>query len=214
MTIDIPLYLFAKAPVAGRVKTRMQPFLTPLQSAELAAEMLTVSMRKVAANWPGRRVLAASPDTGFPLFQELCSQYGFEMESQISGNLGERMTYCLENGLKTCGYAAIMGCDTPHVSESVVCDFYDSMVRGENVVGPAVDGGFYFLGLNRFDRQIFDDVVWGESGVLSILRKNARDNQIELCEYSPLRDIDNRDDLCWLASVDPFYNRFVFSSER
>ena len=214
MSVRIPLYLLAKAPVEGHVKTRMQPFLTPFQSVELATTMLKITMHKVAQSWPGRRVLAASPDPGFPLFQELCNEYGFEVESQVSGDLGDRMAYCLENGLKTCGYAAVMGCDTPHVSESALCGFYDSMVRGQNVVGPAVDGGFYFLGLNRFERQIFGDIVWGENRVLSVLRANARDNQIELCEYSALRDIDNWDDLCWLASVDPFYNRFVFSSER
>jgi rSAM/selenodomain-associated transferase 1 len=200
--------------VEGQVKTRMQPFLTPLQSAELAAEMLAVTMRKVAASWSGKCVLAASPDTELPLFQELCSQYGFETESQVSGNLGDRMAYCLENGLKNYGCAAVMGCDTPHISESVIRQFHDSMINGENVVGPAVDGGFYFLGLNSFSRQIFSDIVWGENRVLSALRENARDNQIELCEYSPLRDIDNWDDLCWLASVDPFYNRFIFSPGR
>ena len=214
MSFNIPIYLFAKAPVEGRVKTRMQPFLTPLQSAELASEMLAVTMRKVAASWSGRCILAASPDTEFPLFQVLCRQYGFEMESQVSGDLGDRMAYCLENGLADCGSAAVMGCDTPHVSESVISRFHDAMIKGENVVGPALDGGFYFLGLNCFDHQIFSNVVWGEGGVLSTLRGNARDKKIELCEYSPLRDIDNWDDLCWLASVDPFYGRFISSPGR
>ena len=209
MSVDIPLYLFAKAPVEGRVKTRMQPWLTPLQSAGLAAEMLEVTMRKVADSWPGRRLLAASPDTLFPLFQELCNELGFEIESQVSGDLGVRMAHCLENGLAECGYAAVMGCDTPHVAESVIRKFHSSMIKGENVVGPAEDGGFYFLGLNQFNSQMFDDIVWGEDEVLSDLRKNARDNLIQLCEYSPLRDIDNWDDLCWLASVDSLYSRFT-----
>ena len=68
---DYPLFLFAKVPVPGQVKTRMQPELTARQCAALAKMMMEDSMAKVAAAWPGRRVLSVLPSSDHPLIAEL-----------------------------------------------------------------------------------------------------------------------------------------------
>lgn len=205
----IPLYLFAKAPVPGKVKTRMMPELTPANCAELAELMLQQTLEKVAESWPGQRVLCADPDTRIPVFTKLCHHYGFQVEAQALGDLGDRMESSLKRGIKECGSAAVMGCDTPHISCENLRYLYQKMSNGENVVGPALDGGFYFLGLNRFDPVLFSDIQWGGDEVLEDLQKNARELDMRLCEYQILRDIDNWEDLCWLSTKDARYSHFV-----
>ena len=208
-SIDIPLYLFAKAPVAGKVKTRMQPQLTPEQSATLATQMLEQSMMRIFQGWPGKRILTVSPDDELPLFHALCRRYRFEIEVQIEGDLGMRMAHCIKQGIAQQGVCAVMGCDVPHVSQTIIGDFHKAMFEGENVVGPADDGGFYFLGLHQFEEALFDGISWGGTAVLSDMQKNGEAEGIRLCEYSTLRDIDNWDDLYWLASVDSSYSIYV-----
>lgn len=210
---SIPLYLFAKEPVAGKVKTRMQPNISAKQSAELARRMLAQSIAKISKGWPGKRILSVSPDCRASLFKDLANQYHFELENQVSGDLGERLKHCLVKGIRDHGSAAVMGCDTPHVSTETLAAFNHSMQSGNNVVGPAEDGGFYFLGLDVFDDELFSGVQWGGSRVLSKIQYNASNQGIEIRPLSPLRDIDNWEDLLWLASTDDLYADLCQSAE-
>ena len=80
---SIPLYLFAKAPEPGRVKTRMQPYLDPDMCAALAAQMLDDSARQVSLFWPGRRILCVTPNSSHPQFDRLRREADFEVTEQI-----------------------------------------------------------------------------------------------------------------------------------
>jgi len=210
---EIPLYLFAKAPRPGQVKTRLQPDLTPDQCAELAVMMLKQSMAKVASSWPGRRVLAVTPDADHPVFLELVDEYGFETRRQSDGNLGHRLWDVLEEGLKGHGAAMVMGCDVPHISVELLSRACQDMQQGQNVIGPARDGGFYFLGLGygvgEGTPALFDQVRWGTADVLNKVLHNALDCKLDLVQYPLLRDIDQWDDLQWLARQDSQYAVFT-----
>lgn len=218
---EIPLYLFAKAPRPGQVKTRLQPNLTPDQCAELAVMMLKQSMAKVASSWPGRRVLTVTPDADHPVFLELVDEYGFETRRQSDGNLGHRLWDVLEEGLKGHGAAMVMGCDVPHISVELLSRACQDLQQGQNVIGPARDGGFYFLGLGyglgygvgygvgEGTPALFDQVRWGTGDVLNKVLDNALDCQLDLVQYPLLRDIDLWDDLQWLARQDSQYAVFT-----
>ena len=206
---DIPIYLFAKAPVPGAVKTRMQPHLTEFESAQLAETMLIQSVEKIHGFWPGKLVLTVHPDKNHPVFDELIARYQLEIEIQIRGDLGERMQFVIEKSLEEVGCGAVMGCDVPHISGLLLQQIYDRMCAGKNVIGPAQDGGFYFLGMHETKKEMFDQVVWGSSEVLSKTLDNFQQCglQTELC--AELRDIDDWNDLCWLASIEERYQRFI-----
>ena len=204
----IPLYLFAKQPLAGQVKTRMQPHISQSQSAELAVMMLERSMERAFQGWPGVRILSAAPDCNLALFDLFAERYQFRLEDQVSGNLGARMSSCLAKGIHEHGAAAVMGCDIPQISTRILSNFYKQLMSGEDVVGPAEDGGFYFLGLHRFSDVLFKDIRWGESSVLSALLRNSDETDVVLHPYSPLRDIDTWADLDWLATIDDAFAGF------
>ena len=206
---DMPLYLFAKAPEPGKVKTRMTPQLSAQNAAWLAAMMLRQSFLKCCRHWPGRVVLTISGDLNHTVFNTLLAENYADTSLQIHGNLGKRMAYVLQSGIEQAGAAVVMGCDVPHFPTHILGQVFTSLSQGRPIVGPAQDGGFYLLGLTTMPEALFDHIKWGGAEVLSALKHNAQALDIDLIETQPLRDIDHFEDLQWLWETDPQYRIFA-----
>ncbi|MYB35656.1 MAG: glycosyltransferase [Gammaproteobacteria bacterium] len=205
----IPIYLLAKAPEPHRVKTRMQPLLSAQHSAGLAAMMLEETMSKVSEHWAGERILAAAPDIDHPTLQILATRYRFRLEAQVEGDLGVKMWHVLEQGIVRSGGAAVLGSDVPHIPDYVIGDTYRHICMGKSVVGPALDGGFYLLGLTVLPKGIFANIKWSTGSVYDSLKRNAKSSDILFAEHPILRDIDKIEDLEWLANQDARYRKFL-----
>lgn len=205
----IPLYLFAKAPVPGQVKTRMQPQLTEIQSAQLATLMLKQAVEKVCRFWRGKLILTVSPSIHHPLFQNLARNNNLDLEVQIAGDLGGKMAHVMGKGIEQFGSAVVMGCDVPQITDEILVQVHRLLVEKHNVIGPASDGGFYLLGLSSIERGIFTGVDWGSDRVITRICQNFQCLGITLSHCAELRDIDDWDDLCWLGSQDRIYQSFV-----
>jgi rSAM/selenodomain-associated transferase 1 len=204
-----PLYLFAKSPFPGEVKTRMQPHISRFQSARLATMMLIHSVETVSRFWPGQLVLTVSPDASHPVFDRLARSHRFDIQTQVPGDLGERMFYVLSQGIKHHGSAVVMGCDVPQISGESLQRVHGLLLDEKNVIGPASDGGFYLLGLTRINPGIFTGIRWGDEQVYSRVCQNFEDQGMALQSIAVLRDIDNWDDRVWLSGTDPRYRGFV-----
>ncbi len=207
----IPLHVFAKTPTPGKVKTRMQPHLNEQQSAELAVMMMEHTMASVSKHWPGKRILAVTPDDEHPVFRRFADQYGFEIEIQAAGNLGRKMWHVLEQGIRQAGGSVVIGSDVPHCPGALLERAMRDVRNRKNVVGPALDGGFYLLGLSHVFTGIFQGIAWGGSGVLDQLLRNAAQQNVTVHQYPVLRDIDCWDDLAWLKDQDPRYRSIPVS---
>lgn len=129
------LLVIAKEPVPGRVKTRLTPPFTPAEAAELAEAALADTLAAVARTPAARRVLVLEGRPG-PWLPP-----GFEVIPQRPGTLDLRLAAAFE---ACTGPALLIGMDTPQVTpELLQVDWsaYDAWF------GPAVDGGFWALGL-------------------------------------------------------------------
>ncbi|MGI9315834.1 MAG: TIGR04282 family arsenosugar biosynthesis glycosyltransferase, partial [bacterium] len=207
----IPLYLFAKAPVAGRVKTRMRPQISDRACAALAAEMLYQSVDKVVKHWPGKLVLCVTPSHKDPNFVEISKRYDCDVVEQIDAGLGDRMMHALDQGIRSAGAAAVMGCDVPQIPGMVLSEAGEHLQGGENVIGPALDGGFYLLGLQAARRELFEGIKWGEGAVLNGVLKRSEKIGMKFKLLETLRDIDRWADLKWLACILTQYAKYVES---
>ena len=207
--MPIPLYLFAKAPIPGCVKTRMRPNLTDSQCAELAEMMLCQSVEQVVRYWPGEVILCVAPNADHPSFINHVSRLGIRIEVQINASLGDRMATVLEAGLESANAAVVMGCDVPYIAGNVLEQAHNILMAGNNAIGPAEDGGFYLLGARHFNREVFRNIGWGGNAVLHKVIQQGNDNQIAFSELPIMRDIDRFEDLQWLASIEPQYRRFI-----
>jgi len=195
------LYLFAKAPVPGRVKTRLATECSAIRAAEIAAVMIRVTVELAVSVWRGEICLSVWPDRNHPLFSELATELGVSIIPQVDGDLGAKMLASLVEGTEK-GGAAVMGCDVPHCPGVVLVEAHRALEAGQNVIGPTQDGGFYFLGLHQLHQAIFSGVNWGGHDVYHSTLANLQKCKIVTPVKLPiLRDIDQWDDLVHAAKA-------------
>lgn len=191
----MPLYLFAKAPVAGQAKKRMCPPLDKEQAAQVAAALLENATAIVANGWLGQCVLSATPDLTHPAFLTHLQSDRWETQVQPRLGLGGRMSDALKAGIQRAGAAAVLGTDIPEISASILQQAYQAMEEGLQVVGPSLDGGFYFLGINSMPDALFAGIKWGGDQVYVQLLENAAHLGIDLQPLPVLSDCDDYTDL-------------------
>lgn len=210
MARPVPLLLFAKAPVPGKVKTRLKPQCTDQQAAELAKILLAEAVRNATAHWPGEVVLAVWPDQDHPFIQLLSAKFGVKLVTQTAGDLGEKMHAACEQA----GYpAAVMGCDAPHVSKATLNDAYHQLEQGHDVLGAATDGGYYLIGMARSCEDIFTGITWGEDKVFSDTQKKASANGIKFHALPELNDVDTWQDVLELAELLPAIKNYIVEQD-
>ena len=192
MSSEIPLLLFAKAPIAGKVKTRLQSHCTPEQCAEIAKILLKESVKRVSEYWPGDVYLSVWLDKDHDFIKTICAEYAIAMTGQCAGDLGAKMQHALESF----GYpAAIMGADAPHMAPSELERAHHLLQQGKSTIGISEDGGYYFIGLSKPSPQLFSDMRWGTDSVLEDTLSRAKQAQLELTPLESLQDVDDWDDL-------------------
>ena len=187
MSLQIPLLLFAKAPVASKVKTRLQPQCSAEQSADIAKILLQETLRKATQFWPGKVYLSVWPDQQNEFLQRMADLYTVELITQDSGDLGEKMYLAFERY----GYpAAIIGCDAPHIDPLTFVQAYKYLSKGKNVIAAAEDGGYYFIGLAQPAAELFANIEWGQDEVLTQTMHRAQQQAVDFVQLKTLNDID------------------------
>ncbi len=190
--------LFAKQPIRGKAKTRLQPEYTAGQAAEISAALIRLTVELAVSRWPGEVYLYAWPSADHALFRDLAAEFRIHLAQQAQGHLGKKMRAALREGIRRRGAAAIMGCDVPHCRRDVIDEADHWMARGYDVLGPTEDGGYYFIGLHRAPHELFERIEWGAKDVAETTIARARKLGIEFKMLSVVRDVDSADDL-WLA---------------
>ena len=160
------LLVFVKLPVAGRVKTRLQPTLSPALAASLYRA--TVDDVFTALERPGRWGLFAffSPTEQERAFREWLPG-STRLVPQSGTGLGERLANAFEWSHAQ-GYSRtiIVGTDMPTLGSDVLSDAFDALERADVVLGPSTDGGYYLVGWKEPRPELFEDVSWSTPEVL------------------------------------------------
>jgi rSAM/selenodomain-associated transferase 1 len=198
--------VFAKAPVAGTVKTRLIPAVGATGAAALHLAFVDDVCRAVGAVG-ALRVLSIAGDYAHPALLSLARREGMEVARQPEGDLGARMEAAIASALDGgAERVVIVGGDVPAISPRLVEEALALLRSAEVVLGPADDGGYYLVGARRRAPWLFADVVWGSPSVLdeSLARLRARGVAHGL--LPPLWDVDEPADLERLRAalvVDP-----------
>lgn len=203
---EAPLYLFAKAPVAGRVKQRLCPPLNAKQAAQVAMAMLEHSSAVVERGWLGKRILNVAPDLSHAAFLSYQQRMNWQTRVQVEAGLGQRMREVLFEGINSSGSAVVLGTDIPTLNAMILKDTFCALQAGQSVVGPSQDGGFYLLGLRDAPVGLFNGIVWGSVGVYARLMRNACALGLNLQPLPTLSDCDYFEDLRLAAQTVPEFN--------
>ncbi len=187
----------AKVPVSGTVKTRLQPFLSPAECAELAAAFLrdAESKAKIVCD---DTILAYSPAAEREILENIL-QFKNTLIEQTGADLGARMSAAFEFALAREKDSAVLmiGTDSPTVPAEFIERAFEFLEKdADAVLGKSADGGFYLIGLRRFAPRLFENIAWSNSTVYKRMTAN-----LARCKFDNLRlvpdwyDVDTQDDL-------------------
>ncbi len=194
------LIIFAKTPVKGRVKTRLQKNLSQTNVLKLYKEFLfqTVYTAKKVRNC--KKIIACYPDENHPYLKTLAIKFGFQLIKQHGRDLGDRMknaiTDFLNDGNKK---VVIIGCDSPALPKEYIEKAFYVLNKKSLVIGPSCDGGYYLIGVRGVTPPIFNDIKFGTREVLKETLKRIPKKMLPSFHLLPFwYDIDTNDDLEFL----------------
>lgn len=195
------LIVIAKAPVPGRVKTRLTPPFTPEQAAALASAALEDTLAAALGTDVDHRLLVLQGDPR-PRWRR-----SFAVVPQVAGSLDHRLAAAFEEAaVRDPGPVLLVGMDTPQVTPSLLraCLPAD---EEDAVLGPAEDGGFWSLGFRRPREHDLGALLvgvpmsTGHTGADQLRR--LEDSGLRVRLAPTLRDVDTADDAQIVADLAP-----------
>jgi rSAM/selenodomain-associated transferase 1 len=199
------LIIFTRYPEPGKTKTRLIPALGSEGAAHLQRQMTEYTV------FQAQELQKLTPLTFEVRFaggnlQLMQDWLGFALnyQSQGEGDLGERMTRSLFDAFqRSAEQVIIIGTDCPGVNSQLLATAFEQLHSFDLVVGPAIDGGYYLIGLRRLIAQLFTNISWGTSQVLQQTINIVQKLNLSHIYLPPLGDVDRPEDLpIWQQTLD------------
>lgn len=191
MNNENALIVFQKNAVLGKVKSRLAATIGEEKALEIYKSLLLHTYSET------RKLNGIDTWIFFSDFIEPESGYKAEYkETQIGEDLGERMSNAFQKLFQK-GYkkVVIIGTDCPEIQSSDIDAAFQSLEKKEVCIGPALDGGYYLLGMRRFKESLFENIPWSSPEVAKITLEILNFDQVSYELLKTLRDIDTEEDL-------------------
>lgn len=199
------LILFARFPVAGKVKTRLIPALGAEGAAALHRRLVLRSLRTAHALCQSQNVeleIRFAGDDANPMQHWLGD--GSLCRPQCEGDLGRRMAGAFADSFREGSPATvIIGSDCPSLTPGILAAAFESLKTNPVVFGPATDGGYYLIGLTQPVPELFQGVAWGTETVLAQSKEILARLSSKPALLQPLDDLDRPEDVAaWKRLVE------------
>jgi rSAM/selenodomain-associated transferase 1 len=199
------LLVFAKSPVLGAAKTRLQPLLPKEFSLALHCQLV----KTVLTQWSESAIcpidcwLAGDENTFREkiMNDDLPTVQALPLYQQKGCDLGERLAHAIKASFtdsshsKTTAGVFVVGTDCPSLSAQYLQTACSMLEQYDAVIGPADDGGYVLLGLKAANAKLFKDIEWGKSCVYVQTLARLREAKLRHFELTSLSDIDHPQDL-------------------
>ena len=121
---------------------------------------------------------------------------GFEKRLQTGNDLGERMTNAFrELFMQGFQNICIIGSDCLELDTEILNAAFTALVNTDIIIGPATDGGYYSLGMQKDCTVVFTKNNWGESSVYDTTIAIIKENNLQYLPLKMLTDVDTETDL-------------------
>ncbi|RDV16207.1 glycosyltransferase [Pontibacter diazotrophicus] len=186
------LMLFVRNPELGKVKTRLAASVGPEKALEVYLQLLQHT-RKVTSEIPVEKLVYYSDtvDTN-----DLWPNEEYQKRVQPPGDLGEKMEAAFAAAFEE-GHTAvvIIGSDCLQLTPEIVLQAYHKLEQHDVVIGPALDGGYYLLGMKRLHPGLFRNKRWSTEHVFPDTLQDVERLQLSHALLPRLSDVDYVEDL-------------------
>jgi rSAM/selenodomain-associated transferase 1 len=196
---EIRIAVFAKAPVPGEVKTRLNALLGPDGAAALHAGLVRHALSVATASGVGQVELHYAPDTRDAFFARCAERFHVSLVPQQGADLGERMRRAFEGAFAARSALLVIGSDCPALGASELRTAATALREKGAVIIPAEDGGYVLIGLAAPVEGLFEGVDWGTERVLRQTRARFAEAKTQCVELPTLWDLDRPEDYARLS---------------
>jgi uncharacterized protein len=177
--------VFAKRPLAGKVKTRLAAELGAAYAAELASCFLSDTLTLAESRSWADVVLATTDE---PWARQLVG--AARAWPQGSGDLGERLERVLRRALSRGPSVIALGSDSPGLPAHLLDEARQALSEHDAAIGPSEDGGFYLLGLNRCPEGLLCGLPWSAPNTLFCTLARLQARGLSVAQLSSWFDVD------------------------
>ena len=192
---DEALLIFVKAPRPGLVKTRLAVDLGAEAACAAYVRMVNVLCSRLS-QLPSVELHYSPADAEVEI--GLWLRPGWKAHPQVEGDLGRRLrlafAQCFKRGAQR---AAVIGSDCPEITAADILEAWQALASKDVVLGPATDGGYWLIGLNRDHPGLFENIDWSTPQVLAQTLLRAEQNGLTVHQLRALPDVDSLSD--WQA---------------
>ncbi len=208
MKLRSTLLFILKAPVVGRVKTRLAEEIGEVRALSAYQSMTEKLFDCLAPHAPfeihfapeeARDLMEGWLGPNHPYFPQADGDLGRRMESAVRSAFGRRAESVI-----------LLGGDCPYVSLPLLEKASNSLRLNDTVVGPALDGGYYLLGMNCLNVELFRNVPWSTKDVFRITIERIKSMGLTTEVLESLEDVD---DLAGWSRAEPFLGSRIAASE-
>ena len=199
------IIIFAKEPIAGQVKTRLEPALGERGAARLAEKMLSHTVSTVLGVLESKKnegnlslELCVAPDIENLFWQSYKNSNSICLSAQGEGDLGARLFRAAERANCRGEHVILIGTDCPQITTELLLCAVEALENHHAVICPTFDGGYALLGLTHCHASLFTEIPWSTDQVASITLQRLAALEFSVKKLIMLRDIDLPDDLVFL----------------
>ena len=184
------LIIFTRNPVLGKVKTRLAKTVGDKTALDIYTFLLKKT-KEITLDSPCDKVVYYSEKI---IKNDIWNCNSFKKEVQSGEDLGAKMKNsfydAFENNYRK---VVLIGSDIYDLESYHINEAFKKLDTNDVVIGPALDGGYYLIGLKKMHPKIFDNKRWGSSTVRKDTLKNLEKVDVHLLPV--LNDVDVIEDI-------------------
>jgi uncharacterized protein len=199
------LGVFAKYPEPGKVKSRIAREIGEDQAVKIYRSLAERVFEETTPNQGEyRRIVFYHPRTMKAGFEKWLP--GERLIPQRGRDIGQKMKNAL-NDLFTLGakQAAVVGVDIPDLDRDIIKQCFVELGSADVVIGPALDGGYYLIGMKKLHPKVFRGIPWSTGRVYEATIEILRRLRLNVSTLERLSDIDTVEDL----GTHPYFKPFL-----
>ncbi|NQY10281.1 MAG: glycosyltransferase [Flavobacteriales bacterium] len=187
------LIIFIKNPVLGKVKTRLAKYIGDRSALQIYLSLLKHTFKITKELEDVVKVVYYSDVVEE---DDMWISTSFGKSLQEGNDLGMRMKNAFQTAFNEgAERVVIIGSDCFELTQNYIEHAFNILNSNQAVIGPAVDGGYYLLGMNRMYSSVFQDVEWSTHNVFVSTFVKLKEEDIQFKLLPVLYDVDRVEDV-------------------